>query len=105
MEEDNNLTNLVEENGQRWAILSQFFPGRTDVIIKNRYQLLMRHKAIGRKTIYHKPTSNEESHSVQSRKEDNTIQENPIWPHLDSLSDLNLKDEFSFLFEDSVFLL
>jgi hypothetical protein len=49
LEEDNLLKKLVEQQGQKWAILQQYFPGKTDVHIKNRYQLLNRHLKTGKK--------------------------------------------------------
>jgi hypothetical protein len=43
-EEDDLLINLVKKYGNKWIQFTETFPGRTDVIIKNRYSLLMRHK-------------------------------------------------------------
>lgn len=36
-EEDQRLRDLVEEHGKRWAMLRAFFPGKSDNMIKNRY--------------------------------------------------------------------
>lgn len=40
-EEDDRLLALIEQHGTKWARLSQFFPGRSDINIKNRYKQLM----------------------------------------------------------------
>jgi hypothetical protein len=35
-EEDSNLLEKVREVGKKWKTLQQFFPGKTDIILKNR---------------------------------------------------------------------
>lgn len=40
-EEDDQLLALIQQHGTKWARLSQFFPGRSDNSIKNRYKQLM----------------------------------------------------------------
>jgi hypothetical protein len=47
-EEDIILLEKVREVGKKWKRLEQFFPGRTDVILKNRYQLFERQKKLRR---------------------------------------------------------
>jgi hypothetical protein len=42
-EEDALLESLVAQRGQKWSNFTEFFPGRTDVLIRNRYALLKRH--------------------------------------------------------------
>jgi hypothetical protein len=41
-EDDNLLKQRYEELGPKWALLRQFFPGRTDLSIKNRFIFLAR---------------------------------------------------------------
>jgi hypothetical protein len=41
-EEDERLIQKVDEMGRRWQLLVPFFPGRTDVGLKNRYNVLQR---------------------------------------------------------------
>lgn len=41
-EEDNLLRAKVEEFGNKWVKISKFFPSRTDAMVKNRYQVLLR---------------------------------------------------------------
>jgi hypothetical protein len=41
-EEDDLLKKQYEQTGPKWAILRQFFPGRTDLNIKNRFVFLTR---------------------------------------------------------------
>jgi hypothetical protein len=66
LDEDNRLIEKVEEFGKKRAYFLQFFPGRTDVILKNRHQLLMRHKKAQKKITY------EESNKIkfEEQKED-----------------------------------
>jgi hypothetical protein len=40
--EDKLLEEKVNELGRRWKVLEAYFPGRTDVNLKNRYNLLTR---------------------------------------------------------------
>lgn len=40
-EEDDRLLELIEQIGTKWARISQYFPGRSDINIKNRYKHLM----------------------------------------------------------------
>lgn len=44
-EEDELLKKQYEEIGPRWAVLRTFFPGRTDLNIKNRFGFLTRNRA------------------------------------------------------------
>ena len=44
-EEDELLKRQYEEIGPRWAVLRSFFPGRTDLNIKNRFGFLARNRA------------------------------------------------------------
>jgi hypothetical protein len=57
-EEDIILLEKVREIGKKWKTFQQFFPGRTDVIFKNRYQLLERHKQTQKNIKYKELTSN-----------------------------------------------
>lgn len=41
-EEDDLLNHKVQEMGRKWKVFEIFFPGRTDISIKNRYNLLER---------------------------------------------------------------
>lgn len=43
-EEDDILRAKYEEIGPRWMELTRYLPGRTDINIKNRWALLLRHK-------------------------------------------------------------
>jgi hypothetical protein len=63
-DEDLLLENLVSQNGRKWSNFVQFFPGRTDVLIKNRYSMLMRHIKTGKRVpIQSNITTMEESFS------------------------------------------
>lgn len=41
-EEDELLMENVKKNGNRWKKMEKFFPGRTEVSLRNRYNLLIR---------------------------------------------------------------
>lgn len=41
-EEDSELTDLVKKFGKKWIQVSAFFEGRTEIAIKNRWNLLQR---------------------------------------------------------------
>jgi hypothetical protein len=49
-EEDLLLETLVSQHGKKWSKLAEYFPGRTDILIKNRFSLLMRHVKTGKRT-------------------------------------------------------
>jgi hypothetical protein len=57
-DEDLLLIRLVYERGTKWSEISKFFIGRTGVSLKNRYQLLIRHKRTG-KSIFYNTTKKE----------------------------------------------
>jgi len=44
-EEDDVLKKQYEELGSRWSVMRSFFPGRTDLSIKNRFNFLARNRA------------------------------------------------------------
>jgi hypothetical protein len=44
-EEDDLLRQKYDELGPRWAVLRSFFPGRTDLNVKNRFGFLARNRA------------------------------------------------------------
>jgi hypothetical protein len=44
-EEDDLLFEKVSEHGKKWKNFEKLFPGRTDINIKNRYNVLTRKKA------------------------------------------------------------
>jgi hypothetical protein len=67
--EDDMLEQKVREMGKRWKVLEQFFPGRTDVSLKNRYNLLVRKKNKALKIALHLPLKT-------SRKREDLIVEN-----------------------------
>jgi hypothetical protein len=43
-DEDDLLKSKYDELGSKWAVLRQFFPGRTDLNIKNRFSFLSRNR-------------------------------------------------------------
>lgn len=43
--DDRLLDAYVAEHGKKWKLLEGFFPGRTEISIKNRYNVLLRRKA------------------------------------------------------------
>jgi hypothetical protein len=44
-EEDQFLLQMVAEMGKKWVKLTSFFPYRSDIALKNRFQLLMRRQS------------------------------------------------------------
>jgi hypothetical protein len=45
VEEDDLLNELVNQRGKKWKAFEHFFSGRTDINLKNRYNVLIRRKA------------------------------------------------------------
>lgn len=43
-EEDELLFSAIEKHGKRWKIIERMFDGRTEIDIRNRYNVLMRKK-------------------------------------------------------------
>jgi hypothetical protein len=54
-EEDQFLEDKVREFGRKWKVLEQCFPGRTDINLKNRYNLLARKKTKASRVARHLP--------------------------------------------------
>jgi hypothetical protein len=50
-DEDLLLENLVSQQGRKSSKFVNYFPGRTDILIKNRYSLLMRHLKTGKRIL------------------------------------------------------
>jgi hypothetical protein len=44
LEEDNFLIEKVKEIGRKWVKLTNFFPHRSDISLKNRFEHLIRNK-------------------------------------------------------------
>lgn len=44
-EEDHLILKIVEEEGKKWKGMEKIFPGRTEVSLRNRYNLLIRKKS------------------------------------------------------------
>ena len=44
-EEEELLVRKVNEYGRKWKFITQFFPGRTDINIKNRYNCLIKYQS------------------------------------------------------------
>ena len=42
LEEDLKLIEIVEEVGKKWKVFEQYFPGRTEIDIRNRFHVLFR---------------------------------------------------------------
>ena len=53
-DEDNLLLQKVNEIGKQWVKISEFFPGRTDQMMKNRYHKLTHKKVLKRKKVVKK---------------------------------------------------
>ena len=43
-QEDELLETQLNEIGPRWRIIATFFPGRTDISLKNRWKMIQRHR-------------------------------------------------------------
>nr|AGM32419.1 Myb-like DNA-binding domain containing protein [Coptotermes formosanus] len=102
VEEDLLLEKLVNEFGPKWSNLAKFFPGRTDVLIKNRYCLLLRHIRAGKRasTVSNKRfEQNQPIFSVESEVE-GTWKENEVDAgsefQLNSFNSVEGDDSFHF---------
>jgi hypothetical protein len=83
LEEDLLLQNFVEQYGQKWSDFVSSFPGRTNILIRNRYHLIIRHKQKRKKIKYQEK---EEPKSKESKEE--------IFPNLSFFDDFYFQDDF-----------
>jgi hypothetical protein len=87
-DEDLLLENLVFQYGKKWSKLIEYFPGRTDVLIKNRFALLMRRNNSGKRVqnqnlfetvSFNNTTSNLEMTDFSEKLEDDTTFNEPVF--------------------------
>lgn len=124
-DEDELLLHKVEKEGKKWKRFEIFFKGRTDVSLRNRYNLLIRRKNKNDKKTKKKNnimsdnysfldfyySSMRKSYSPKKEIEKNTIEDNDISLNID-FSDVQFSDDDSFLsaiqssddFDDSFFI-
>jgi hypothetical protein len=76
-EEDRLLENLVSQYGKKWSKFVEYFPGKTNILIKNRFSLLMRHSKTGKK--------------IQNQILDEKININPI--HINVIEEVDFSDK------------
>jgi hypothetical protein len=57
-DDDRSLKEKVNERGKCWKALESFFPGRTNVALKNRYKVLERKNNRNRKIMNNMPLKN-----------------------------------------------
>jgi hypothetical protein len=107
-QEDDMLDQMVREMGKGWKVLEQFFPGRTDVSLKNRYNLLVRKKNKALKIALHLPLKISrkredlvvENHDRLEPIEDQQHRQSTEFPELDSAFECDwgfgFETDFSF---------
>ena len=63
--EDEFLIEMIERHGKHWVKIADFFPGRTDQMLKNRYSKLMRDKKHKQRKGYKKsPRLNKQTNAI-----------------------------------------
>lgn len=67
-DEDSLLLNSVEKFGKKWKLMEKLFKGRTEVSLRNRYNLLLRKKFKEKRTIK-KKLPNDDNDFEQNGKE------------------------------------
>jgi len=67
-EEDDLLEQKVNEFGNKWVTIQQYFPDRTDTSIKNRYKLILRRKENGGKRRSQKRKLSVEQQTIEEPK-------------------------------------
>ena len=63
-EDDKRLKELVNKYGPKWAVLTSYFPGRTDNALKNRYNVHLNENKKPRKKTVKTTTKEEKSNDV-----------------------------------------
>jgi hypothetical protein len=57
------LEEYVAEHGKKWKLFEEFFPGRTEISIKNRYNVLLRRRARDIKVAMGLPLKSKKEHN------------------------------------------
>jgi hypothetical protein len=104
-DEDLLLEKLVSQNGKKWSKFVNYFPGRTDVLIKNRYSLLARHIKTGKRIPNQFSNQNQNiimkdsfSFPISEPVEEESIEINPIFDFTftDAENQIENNEFFSF---------
>jgi hypothetical protein len=114
-QEDEVLRQKFAEHGPRWAVLKNFFPGRTDVNVKNRWATLLsqdcRAEWKERSSPKEKSLDSESSQSSEATSPVEKITVEPIFPaetceiFQDSRFDFDFQETFcSDCFHDDIWL-
>ena len=100
-EEDNLIIKYVEDEGKKWKGMEKLFPGRTEVSLRNRYNLLIRKRVKEqRKTKKKTQLSYDTEYNIQK---DKNYEISPIFDKLSKENEsLNLYD-FNDLNIDPIF--
>jgi hypothetical protein len=67
--EDALLLQKFEEFGRKWKAIAAFFPGRTDIALKNRYLLLVRRQSAAASQELPKPAERKEKEKETGKEE------------------------------------
>ena len=114
-EEDKLIEMKFLQYGSKWKILAKFFPNRTDVMIRNRWNMLKRKQQKNQKDINNNKVKidatsidnnqNEkqiESNQEQTKKENQNQKNNDILPQ-DSFQDINQMWALEYWINDPIF--
>ena len=103
-EEDSLLIKSTQKHGKKWKVMEKIFPGRTEVSLRNRYNLLMRkerkeHMKIEKKQQSKKDQKNNEF--IYNTVLSNQMNENTFTDfNFDSLNDTTYESSFDKSFND-----
>ena len=95
-EEENLLLEKIKEHGRKWRLISKYFNGRTDVHLKNHFNLMMRKEKRKNSLIAAQKEENKINEEQGGEKEAKSEQQTEENKNDDSMFLYPIPEEFSF---------